>query len=381
MSHWLDDAASRLSEGRFNRRQVLRRGGAVAAAGLLTSAIKPLAAFSKPCDKCGTDDCLNLLQGCCKVFNSADPRRPFEVRYDRLKEKCCPGVTGSSYQAEDVCKTRQQCCNAEFGAFCCDDDEECCGPDCCDKSHGAECCHSGKFKYCALKGECCPQGQHRCSASYHGKCCSDTLICCGHTCCKPDDCYEGRFCRPEPCPRGQHRVTCGDGVYMCCATGEYCCGGECCKPSNCFDHLCCFSGALDDAHTAQSVGCNDQCCKPGNTCCGTGTTATCCKSGQCANGHCCPTGQTPCGTGTSATCCNPSDCNNGVCSSAYCACPPPLECCGPQTPTRGVCISPPPKGAGCCNDGVPSMLCGSTCCAPQVSECCGPIGAYYCCPT
>jgi hypothetical protein len=47
LSHWLDDAARGLSEGRYNRRQVLRRGGAVAAGTLAASVTGPLAALTR----------------------------------------------------------------------------------------------------------------------------------------------------------------------------------------------------------------------------------------------------------------------------------------------------------------------------------------------
>ena len=353
MSHWLDDAARGLSEGRYSRRQVLKRGGVAAGGALLGSMTGPLGSLVVPAVATGAVICSGQRrpcktgEQCCPGFDLED------ICYDPSIDQCCveDGVK------KGICSRRKECC----GHHCCEPDTQtCCGGGCADKVEELVCCR----KNANDPGERCYEDVGEDGQAVE-KCCHSTgtcydprdQVCCGSGLCdkrKEECCHSGSqsYCAPkgECCPKGEHRISCGDyetpSRDICCPEDEYCCGGVCCHPLDCGGDVCCF----ENEHRVTCADGKHICCPKDAACCG-------------------------------GVCCTPDDCQNGTCMTEPCSCPPPLECCGPQTATSGLCISPPPYGAGCCNDGVPSMVCGSTCCSPEVSECCGPIGAYYCCPT
>ena len=375
MSHWLDDAARGLSEGRYNRRQVLARGGTVAGGALVASVTGPIGTltrataatlggvpcpdFNSPClfpDTCcgGHKCCDHTTEFCCG--GSCIERAPGEVgcchdsTYDPRTDKCCPHAEKGNASGH-ACSKHEKCCGERA---CCDHRTEfCCGGSCIERAPGeVGCCHDSTYD--PRTDKCCPHAE---KGNASGHACSKHEKCCGATeCCKKGEqcCSSGKlaYCarKGHCCPKGQHRVTCGGGKHLCCPEDEYCCGG------------------------------------------------TCCKSGQCANGHCCATGQTPCGTGTSATCCNPSDCNNGVCGQGACSpshptgsCPSGQTCCGGYCCPSGFCEGGQCGGRCapyCGQPGAPTAPCGGStngCC--PVGQCCsncyGPNGLpykYQCCP-
>lgn len=170
MSHWLDDAARGLSEGRYNRRQVLRRGGAVAAGTLAASVTGPLAAltrataaaagvpcpdFNSPClspDTCcgGQECCDHATEFCCGGTCFKHGGRVgccHNSSYDPRIEKCCsglccqgdctapaaPGITccpnggstagaaacaGPGYSGMGGCRGHKLGCVCDNGSFC-----------------------------------------------------------------------------------------------------------------------------------------------------------------------------------------------------------------------------------------------------------------------
>jgi hypothetical protein len=293
VSHWFDDAARGLSEGRVTRRAVLRRGGAVAGGALLASVTGPLGlmthanaatASGVPCPGsdaaclapdvcCGGKHCCNsTMQFCCG--GSCIPRRPgtgccHDSTYDPSEEKCCPQGSGPLGHA-------------------CFKNEECCGTsECCKK--GEQCCNSGKLRYCAPKGHCCPKGQHRvtCGAG-KGLCCPEGEFCCGGQCCKTGDCHEGK-CGGK-CPPGQQMCF---GKCGCPSDAKCCDKGDCAGATGQF--VCCgvTTGAFVRAGNACCVGgkpgqlCAGVCCL--QNCCGQPGFEVCCAPGQgcCdANGAC-----------------------------------------------------------------------------------------------
>ncbi len=242
MSHWLDDAARGLSEGRFTRRAVLRRGGAVAGGALLASVTGPMRPltrasaaappgvpcpdFNKPCFSpdvcCGGVSCCTPEKTCCGR------------ECLRSGEECCHGLHPYHPKFE-------RCCPRKPGGpppHSCFNDEPCCGADCCSK--GEQCCNSGKLAYCAPKGKCCPEGQHRvtCGGRAKSMCCPEGEYCCGGTCCKPSNCHNGKCARytcgvngqTGTCPPGQQCYDYIDG------TSGFCCAGGTPGPLRCCSH-------------------------------------------------------------------------------------------------------------------------------------------------
>jgi hypothetical protein len=285
VSHWFDDAARGLSEGRVTRRAVLRRGGAVAGGALLASVTRPLGVVTRA---------------------SAAPRPSVP----------CPDVNARC-SAPDVCCGGKQCCNSTT--------EFCCGGSCIRRRPGVGCCHDRTYDPGVEK--CCPQGV--------GHACFKDEECCGTSeCCKKGQqcCNSGklRYCAPTGhcCPKGQHRVTCGTGKVLCCPEGEFCCGGQCCKTGECHDGKC---GGK---------------CPPGQQMCfgkcGCPSDAKCCDKGDCVGA----TGQFVCCAVTTGSfvragnaCCvggKPGQLCGGVCCLQ--------NCCGPTG--FEVCCAP---GQGCCD--------------------------------
>ncbi len=349
MSHWLDDAARGLAQGTHSRREVLQRGGAVASGALLGSITTPIGALAAAATggtRCPDGHHCGGNTTCCK-----------HDCCDTATELCCGGGCKSANPTTEHCCENKifpksiTCCRHPYrdeAGKLCGSHEECCDGDCCE-----HCCKWQKTKASkknASYGQCCKEPTPKCCEG-HAYCCKADEKCCGYT--DPDGSKGtgGSCCAKDV-------ECCGPYNTICCDKGQTCCGkgtdsAACCNPSDCVNNLCCpnpFNFESDAPDTSGSVGCNGQCCKPGDICCG---------------------------TGTSATCCNPSNCNNGVCETVPCTCPAPrLVCCG----TGGACISPPPYGVGCCFNGMVSGLCGSTCCDPtKYGCCCGPPGAEYCC--
>ena len=338
MSHWFDDAARGLSEGRVTRRAVLRRGGAVAGGALLASVTGPLRSmphasaatpsgvpcpdFNAPCSApdvcCGGEHCCNsTTEFCCG--GSCIPRRPgvgccHNSTYDPSIEKCCPQGGGPFGHA---CFKDEECCGT---SECCKKGEFCCGGSCIPRRPGVGCCHNSTYDPSIEK--CCPQG-----GGPFGHACFKDEECCGTSeCCKKGEqcCNSGkvRYCAPKGhcCPKGQHRVTCGTGKGLCCPEGEYCCGGQCCK------------------------------------------------TGACHNGKCggkCPPGQQmcfgKCGCPSDAKCCDKGDCAGATGQ---------FVCCGVTT---GAFVR---AGNACCVGGKPGQLCAGVCC---LQNCCGQPGFEVCC--
>jgi hypothetical protein len=337
VSHWLDDAARGLAEGTHTRRSVIRRGGAVAAGGVLASMEMPLAALAgqRRCGKhkydpkiqkccpdgiCGHNDtccghypkgqpacCTPGFQECCRgegessgLGDCAD-LFPFG-KLPQEPEHCCHGGKGNPY----VCKAHTECCNfynthSGESHACCQHNQACCGgpaygrspvgiprAGCYDPSK-AKCCHdfaAGVVGICPKDNECC-----------HGECCKADEMCCGLHCCNPSDC-DNDVCTPSACsPEHPHGT---------CPSGQTCCGGYCCPSGFCPDGQC-------------VARCAPYCGQPGaDAPCG-GDLQGCCPVGQCcsanyasngfpANYMCCPdTGHL--GTACLGTCCpNTDDC-------------------------------------------------------------------------
>lgn len=261
MAHWLDDAATGLSEGRYSRRHILRRGGAIAGGALLASVTWPVAAkaggvpcpdLDTPCyppDFCCGGTCFTPHPdlGCCH-----------NQTYHPSIEKCCP-------HGRQACFKEETCCEEDA---CCKHDEFCCGGSCFKHSPDVGCCHNRTYN--PSREKCCPHGRQVCFKD--------------ETCCGQEEC----------CGKGHHCVRCGTGKHLCCPDGEYCCGGVCCKPEHCKNGVC--------------GGCKTQAdCGPN---------AYCCADQGGGNGHCCP-GVGDCCSGAPGTglavCCpftkaNPTKC-------------------------------------------------------------------------
>ena len=268
MSHWLDDAARGLSDGKLTRRAVLRRGGAVAGGALFASVTSPMRPLTRASAAAGTgvpcpdvpcqppDVCCAGARGVAHCCNSAthfccegvcledgDPRTGccHGQLYHRRSDICCPEVGARRY----TCRKGEECCGTKY---CCTQGERCCGDQCCDgqccgsecMQGPQECCH-GLRTYVPSFQTCCPRKPggpppHTCVTGEE---------CCGAGCCKKGEqcCNSGKlaYCAPKGkcCPKGQHRVTCGKGKKaLCCPEGEYCCGGKCCNPSDCHNGVC-----------------------------------------------------------------------------------------------------------------------------------------------
>ena len=293
MSHWLDDAARGLAEGTHSRRDVLRRGGAIAGGAMLVSVTGPLGTLRRakattvataPCPDfacptfdicCGGHTCCNpMTHFCCG--ESCIPRDRgvgccHDRAYDPGVEKCCPESTPGAHG--HACGKYEECCGAT----------ECC-------KEGEQCCNSGKLRYCAPKGKCCPKGQHRvtCGGTAKRICCPEGEYCCGGKCCKPADCHNGK-CGGK-CPPGQQMCF---GKCGCPSDAKCCDKGDCVGATGQF--VCCgvTTGSFVRAGNACCVGgkpgtlCGGVCCL--QSCCGATGFEVCCEPGQgcCdANGAC-----------------------------------------------------------------------------------------------
>jgi hypothetical protein len=237
VSHWLDDAARGLSEGRYSRRHVIKRGSAVAAGALVGSLAGPGRAFAqaRPCDsggQCPSGECCSGL--CCfsDELCCIDECRSKEY-FHRCGEKCC-SVYHKCCPGGHCCLKDRECCVGRAGHDCCREDELCCNGDCRPKEYFHrcgdtccsvydECCHSGTLAYCAPKGHCCGKGKHRvkCGSGKH-LCCPEGEYCCGGKCCKPEDCQNG------VCTGGGSKSTCVEN----CPPGAKCCPGSCTNPTD-----------------------------------------------------------------------------------------------------------------------------------------------------
>ncbi len=212
--------------------------------------------------------------------------------------------------------------NTTCGPACCPDGQaECCDNACCyGTCYGEElCCPTGR-DFCAITGECCPEGWSCCpeyGCLEPGLCCTaeDCIVreCAGltctvdHTCRYSDDCTNG-------------------GVEECCLEGQVCLdNGTCCTP------ICDADGCGDD-------GCGGTCgCPDGYGCGDDGRCHVCsvCSPVSETCGRSCYTLCTPdgvkCLSGFAISkCSSQSDCTNG----AYC-----METC------RGLmCLSPCQSG-------------------------------------
>jgi len=357
MTHWLDTAARGLATGTQTRRQILRRGGAVAAVAMLDGLIRPAHAIA------GTTPCPMLpcppAQLCCSGASCYDPESAecctngAVCSFDR--GVCCEGrclATGEFGCCHDRIYLRvgKRCCPEapRGGTHTCLDDEECCGKSgCCkpgDMCCDGKCINAGRNIGCCdgktydrRSAKCCPG--HRSAKSEHV--CQRDEECCGtFSCCKDDE--------------------------MCC--GEYCInrGGNigCCDGETYDRRLdkCCPDHRPGVAHTCyrNQECCGDNtCCDKGSVCCGTGASATCCKPGDCRGGVC--VGQETCDENF----CKPLVTNSGT----------PYQCC-PTSPAW-TCYNPE---NACCINNTAVLMCGTTCCAPRQGECCvGPGGGLVCC--
>lgn len=322
MSHWLDEAARGLAEGTHSRRQVLRRGSAIAASALVGSLARPAGVFAAvtsckrlPCRKgldcCHGRDCyLKGTEKCCADGHICPPygeccgKRCCDRGH--LGEHCCDGRciprdyhccrSTQAVGPQEPCAPHNKCCRSEFNADCytpsfekcctsgtgysfvCLKDEECCGTShCCDTHRGETCCDE----------TCCKKGEHCCG---------------GKTCCPAGKCHDG------VCHRG-----CGPGGT--CPKGQFCCGvglkSERCIPETqtCCAPYCGDAGALAPCGQAFNGGCCPvgQCC---TTCFTSGAPRSyrCCPEvvqGKpllgCCGTNCCPQGMSNCGPGNTCS--------------------------------------------------------------------------------
>jgi hypothetical protein len=236
MSHWLDQAAQGLAEGRLTRRTVLRRaGGAAVGVTLASLGLRPARARAQgqPC---------NSVLPC------------------PAGETCCDGSCVDLQSDISHCGTCRNTCGGQ-------------GSDC---YQGSCRCGEGGLTYCEKPG-------------YNGGPCDDPLpncfnlhqdICncgrCGHICEQDEDCLGGdcvckdktrRLASGKCCPEGH--LTCGD---HCCDLAEKCEGGKC----------VCKNGK---PHCGPRSG-SRVCCTKDQECCGKGSSQTCCQKGKCKKGKC-----------------------------------------------------------------------------------------------
>jgi len=282
MSHWLDDAAQGLSEGRYSRRHILRRGAAIAGGAFVASVTGPLTLLT-PAARANIgplEDCKTL---CSDIF-----------------DKCCDGLhvfAPSPYAPGEV------------GTHCCSGPKDCCIYGCYEPRH-EQCCGSGQV--CEKNEHCCGIGD----ASEH--CCKDKRQCCGITSKLKRCCKKGEWCVGS----GQDQRCCPEPKTLC-GTGA---DATCCDSLSCFDGICC-PGSIFGAHEA--TVCNGQCCAAGGTCCAqtlccvegesccqdASGNPTCCSSTCCSSGNfCCTAGQSCCDSG----CCDDACCEDGQGGSACC---------------------------------------------------------------
>ncbi len=391
MSHWLDDAARGLAQGTHSRREVLRRGGTVAAGAMFTSISAPIGALAAAATggtRCPDGHHCGGNTTCCK-----------HDCCDTATELCCGGGCKSANpKTEHCCENKifpksVTCCRHPYrdeAGKLCGSHEECCDGDCCE-----HCCKWQKTKVSkknASYGQCCKEPTPKCCEG-HAYCCKADEKCCGYT--DPDGSKGtgGSCCAKDV-------ECCGPYNTICCDKGQTCCGkgtdsAACCNPTDCVNDLCCpnpFNFESDAPDTSGSVGCNGQCCKPGDICCGTGTTATCCNPSNCNNGTCgtatcpsgsnadCPPGTCTLGGDPNRQCCFAyGDGTFGYCcsSNAQCSsyghngftCPPPYSGAG-----NGICFpgggAGPDNTGGCWDSSTNTCTCpgGGT---PNPCFCCG----------
>lgn len=346
MSHWLDDVARGFSEGSFSRREVLRRGGAVAGGALLASVTGPVGTLTRASAATGpVVPCPDLNSPC----SPPDVCCGGEKCIDLTEAHCCPHGTHDCFNDETCCGDGN----------CCAKDEFCCGDSFCLRRAGETgCCHGATYN--VKISHCCPHGRHSC---FNGeKCCGATECCKKHEQC----CNSGRlaYCAPKGhcCPKGKHRVSCSGGKHLCCPEGEDCCGGVCCKPGNCQDGKC--------------QACNPA-CQSGQQCCPGpwygGTPNFCCEDNQ----TCCHY----CGCQNPGFLCCPGDCIGGTTdpTGSHTGAGGQYVCCG-QTGESGWCgYFSGATGAACCLGGKKGCVCTGTgtCCAGNCA--CYPDGT--CQPT
>ena len=310
MSHWLDDAARGLAEGSHSRREVLRRGGAVAAGALFGSVTGSLAAFTPVALAAGCTNfpCLPPEQ-CCHDRECWNPK----------SEQCCP-------DGHTCKKVGETCCKND----CCDNaHEHCCAGECISKSR--KCCGpdpAADGKKCDRNQECCEfaDREHRCYSAETHYCCGAGAAAClkGQGCCG----FIGAKCVET----GQD---CCDDDFIYEKATQKCCRGHGTGPSS--------SGAVIDKDKRCCYGpYGAHGCKPDLECCG----ATCCPKGKCHNGRC----------------------TGGKCGTSHC--PPNQVCCDPK---QGSCVTPYPKGSFCIGDcdGKPGK--SVYCCPTGGSDACGTL--------
>jgi hypothetical protein len=98
------------------------------------------------------------------------------------------------------------------------------------------------------------------------------------------------------CPKGE--TQCGSGRNaICCRSGQTCCGnstiGYICCPSS---GGCCTDARQPYCSNANETCCRGICCNHGSkqTCCSNGTSGICCRADEvCCNGRCCTAGPSP----------------------------------------------------------------------------------------
>ena len=338
MSHWLDDAARGLADGTHSRREVLRRGGLVAAGGFLASVGRTGTALGAEGD-CGGEP------------------------YNKLFERCCEGG-----ERPHICPKTDRCCGSR-----------CCAPNaaCCDEHR---CYHPAKHKCCATHGF---RGQRPWLCKPHQHCCGQyapgTDVSPGcfspatNTCCQGRS-HGGIYPSHSECCEGVGY----DPATQCCVSGEVVakCNGNCCQPFQvCCNGRCCGQSEVCCAGqcVASSDCCSGQVCAEGEVCCG-GT--TCCAADECnPNGVC---GPNCCSDFVGPGVCCPGDCSN---SSQYTPGMSSTTCCpnagGPGG--NAICSDAPAQGVtitGCCKDGYPGCVCtGGTCCAGPTFPTCHSDGS------
>ncbi len=293
MSHWLDDAARGLAEGSHSRRDVLRRGGAVAAGAVLGSVTGSLSAFTP----------VALAAGCATV--PCDPSR-----------SCCAGRECWNPASEQCCEDGHIC--KLLGETCCKNDccdnthEHCCAGECISKSR--KCCgpdSAADGTKCGRNQECCRYAdrEHRCYSPSTHHCCGSLAVCknderccgsppkcigIGEDCCESREPYKTATQKCCPSKRGpgvcEKTQRCCDGPdgAHCCEAHQECCGEGCCEKGKCRDGVCLGGNCGGSRCPPDQFCCNPQreyCGRPGAQCPGDcdakpGETIGCCPSGQ-----------------------------------------------------------------------------------------------------
>jgi hypothetical protein len=335
VSHWLDETAEALATGRTTRRQVLLRGGLVAAAAMFGSATRPgfgLGARAKtPALFCPDLPCPDLAPDCCGEVRCYDSNAGYRcctsAVYHREEEGCCDGKL---YQLErESCCTSGEICftTGRIGESCCDDscclDGTCCEGQCIGFSSDEGCCH-GK-RYNPERASCCTSGEICFTTGRIGESCCDDSCCLDGTCC------DGTCAPPGTCePRNSALIRCNpqkSGSSNCPPNTVCCVSGVCAPQAECGSlcsgcisndqNMCCFGDCVNANIPSTGDFTSTSCCTetgtggPNNlgylgdvTCiAGGGTTrASCCKGGKqgciCRSGECCIVGPYVCDNAT-----------------------------------------------------------------------------------